>query len=627
MDPDIWRLTCEAIEAPIFLHDAEYRLLLANNAYFRTAGITEAEALGKPYWEIFPRGTGPLHGCREAIDGKYSESHEEISAGGKLYVSKGYAVRDDAGILRYSLHVLNDITEQRQTEKSLRASEAQLRTVVENLIEGVAVSALDGQLLHFNRAAQQMHGFTTPEECLRHLTEFPDTFELSAMDGTLWTVDQWPLARILRGEDLRDLEVQVRNTKAGWRKIFSFGGTLVRDANGQPLMAVVTISDITVRKQVELHLTRLNRMYRTISRCNKVLVHATDELELTREMCRALVEEGDFRAAWVGYAETGAAKRILPVAVVGTEQSDIAAMNLTWEDNEYGRGPTGTAIRTGNAIVTQDILNDPLWASWRKQAIQRNYIAAAAFPLKVNGQVLGSLDIYSAEKDVFAPDMIELLTELAGDLTFGIENLRARAERMGILEKLEHSLDSAVTAIAATVEMRDPYTAGHQRRVAQLAVAIAKEMELDESIVEGLRMAGIVHDIGKIHVPAEILSNPGKLTDAEFEIIKTHPQAGYEILKGIDFPWPVAEIVYQHHEKLDGSGYPRKLKDEELLLEARILTVADVVEAMASHRPYRPGFGIFPALQEISRQKGKLFDAKVVEACQRLFMEKNYELS
>ena len=174
--------------------------------------------------------------------------------------------------------------------------------------------------------------------------------------------------------------------------------------------------------------------------------------------------------------------------------------------------------------------------------------------------------------------------------------------------------------------MRDPYTAGHQRRVARLATAIAAEMGLEESRVQGLHMAGVVHDIGKIHVPAEILSSPAKLSNAEFEIIKTHPQTGYEILKGIDFPWPVAEIVWQHHEKLDGSGYPRGLKDEEILLEARILTVADVVEAMASHRPYRPGFGIFPSLQEISRNKGKLYDEQVVEACQRLFMEKGFEL-
>jgi len=137
-------------------------------------------------------------------------------------------------------------------------------------------------------------------------------------------------------------------------------------------------------------------------------------------------------------------------------------------------------------------------------------------------------------------------------------------------------------------------------------------------------MAGVVHDIGKIHVPAEILSSPAKLSNAEFEIIKTHPLAGYEILKVIDFPWPVAEIVYQHHEKLDGSGYPRGLKGEEILLEARILTVADVVEAMTSHRPYRPGFGVFPALQEISRNKGKFYDAAAVEACLRIFMEQNF---
>lgn len=176
------------------------------------------------------------------------------------------------------------------------------------------------------------------------------------------------------------------------------------------------------------------------------------------------------------------------------------------------------------------------------------------------------------------------------------------------------------------VEQRDPYTAGHQRRVANLAVAIAKDMGLSSEQIAGLRMACVVHDIGKIHIPAEILSKPDLLSDAEYEIIKTHPKAGWEVLKNIYFPWPVAEMVYQHHERLDGSGYPRGLKDNEIMLESRILMVADVMDAMSSHRPYRPALGILQALQEIMQHKGSLFDELVVDACVKLFIEKKYEI-
>ena len=195
-----------------------------------------------------------------------------------------------------------------------------------------------------------------------------------------------------------------------------------------------------------------------------------------------------------------------------------------------------------------------------------------------------------------------------------------------LVEQVGNSLNKTIVAIASMVEQRDPYTAGHQRRVADLAVAIATEMKLSPSQIIGLRMASVVHDIGKIHVPAEILSKPSDLTDAEYEIIKTHPKAGWEVLKNIDFSWPVAEMVYQHHERLDGSGYPRGLKDKEILLESRILMVADVIDAMAAHRPYRPALGIMAALQEIIQQKGTLFDERVVDACVKLFMEKKYEI-
>ncbi|MEJ2592019.1 MAG: response regulator [Candidatus Thiodiazotropha sp.] len=193
--------------------------------------------------------------------------------------------------------------------------------------------------------------------------------------------------------------------------------------------------------------------------------------------------------------------------------------------------------------------------------------------------------------------------------------------------RLRRHLLETVSAVAAMVEMRDPYTAGHQRRVADIATAIARELDMPETQIEGLNLAAAVHDVGKINVPAEILSNPGRLTAPEFSLIRQHSETGYEILKGIDFPWPIAQMVLQHHERTDGSGYPRGLRGDEILQEARILAVADVIEAMASHRPYRPGLGIDAALDEITSHRGSMFDPDVVDAALRLFRQKGFRFS
>lgn len=192
-------------------------------------------------------------------------------------------------------------------------------------------------------------------------------------------------------------------------------------------------------------------------------------------------------------------------------------------------------------------------------------------------------------------------------------------------EQQKIAMEGTVRAIAYTIETRDPYTAGHQRRVTKLACTIGEEMGLSKDRIEGLRMSGELHDIGKIHVPAEILSKPGQISEAEYTIIKTHSQVGHDILKTIEFPWPVAKIVLQHHERINGSGYPLGLTGKDILLEAKILAVADVIEAMATHRPYRPALSIEDALKEISKNKGKLYDAKVVDACLKVFKEKKFE--
>jgi len=208
----------------------------------------------------------------------------------------------------------------------------------------------------------------------------------------------------------------------------------------------------------------------------------------------------------------------------------------------------------------------------------------------------------------------------------------SRAYRRELEQKVEErtielrkTLNGVIYALTMTVEYRDPYTSGHQQRVSDLARTIAKEMGFSKDKVTGIRMAGVLHDIGKIAIPIEILSKPGRLSKTEFELIKNHSQVGYDILKSIKFPWPVAQIVLQHHERIDGFGYPNGLLGKKILIEAKIMGIADVVEAMSSHRPYRPALGIDKALEEISINKGKLYDVEAVNACLRVFKDKGFK--
>jgi putative nucleotidyltransferase with HDIG domain len=211
-------------------------------------------------------------------------------------------------------------------------------------------------------------------------------------------------------------------------------------------------------------------------------------------------------------------------------------------------------------------------------------------------------------------------------IRYAIERKNTEKELKQSLDKLTRALSGTIRAMAIVVETRDPYTAGHQRRVADLAQAIAAEMALDDDMVEGIRTAGMIHDIGKISIPAEILSKPTMLSDVEISLIRIHPQVGHDILKEIDFPWPIAQIVLQHHERINGTGYPTGIKNDDILLEAKVLAVADVVETIASHRPYRPAFGIEQALDEITQQKGILYDSDIAESCLKLFNIKKYSL-
>jgi len=493
-----WVDSFDAIQEPIFLHDDEFRVLRANRAYAERAGVPADSIIGRPYFEIFPKGEGPLASCQKALKGKAGAiEEEEIQLEtGEAFVSRAFYVRGDT--YRYSVHILENITAHKQMREALRKE---------------------------------------------------------------------------------------------------------------------------------------NRAYKTVSESNQALIHATDEAGLMWEICRLVTDIGGYRLAWVGFKENDLAKTIKPVGYSGISLDELTALHATWADTEEGQNPSARAIRTSKPQMNADVLTNAPSKQCREVASCLGYASVLALPLLDGDKTFGVLTIGATEPNAFNEAEITLLDELAGDIAYGTVALHTRKEhaqaeqaRLATLEKLKATLNKTVQAMAAALEARDPYTAGHQRRVAELAVAIARELAISPNQIEGIKIAATIHDIGKIYVPAEILSKPGNLSELEFALIKVHPQVGYDILRDIDFPWPVADMVLQHHEHLDGSGYPKGIAGDAILLESRILTVADVVESLLTHRPYRPALGIDAALDEIDKRRGTCYDPHVVDACLTLFQKKGYRL-
>ncbi|MDD5015765.1 MAG: HD-GYP domain-containing protein, partial [Atribacterota bacterium] len=251
--------------------------------------------------------------------------------------------------------------------------------------------------------------------------------------------------------------------------------------------------------------------------------------------------------------------------------------------------------------------------------------------IEIQKKSIGTLEVYYLEarpeihEGPFQKEERDLITIITERLGKFIDRKQSAVQLQQSYQKLERAMDATIETISKIVEAKDPYTAGHQQRVSKLATSIAKELNFSEDKIEGIRIASLIHDIGKIGLPTEILNKPSKLSNIEFSLIKEHAQIGYDILKSIDFSYPVAQIVLQHHERLNGSGYPQRLKGNEILLEAKIIGVADVVEAISSHRPYRPALGIDKALEEISKNEGILYDPEVVDICIKLFQKKEFK--
>lgn len=530
--------------------------------------------------------------------------------GGEIIVTHCYltAVRDRSGAVQTYRGIFRDITEKKRADEALRRSEEHLREVYEK--SPLAYQSLDemGHFIDVNPAWCVMMGYRRDEVVGRAFAEFMDAASRAQASDRF--------ARFLREGEVHGIDFEMVR-KDGTRFEIELDGRIACDEQGRFRQTHCILRDVTERKRSEQSLRRFNRALKTLSSGNEVLVRARTEQALLDDMCRVLIDDGGYRSVWIGLAKPGETM-VTPQAWAGHQGGcftlDSNCLQLPSADD-----PVTVALSTGAPCVTRDIEHAAIFDTCREDAMLAGFKASVALPLVSNQGALGALTIYAAELDAFDEEEVKLLMELAGDLTYGMHALRTRADKERGLIRLQAAMDATIQALANTVELRDPYTAGHQQRVAQLVTALARRMGFPEDRVRGLRLAAMVHDVGKINVPAEILSRPGKLSAVEYSIVKTHVEAGYEILHAIDFPWPIADIVHQHHERLDGSGYPQGLKDGAILQEARIMAVADVVEAMTNHRPYRASLGLESAMEEIQQGGGRLYDTDVVRVCVELF--------
>ncbi|MBU3639550.1 HD domain-containing phosphohydrolase [Polynucleobacter sp. AP-RePozz3-80-G7] len=388
-------------------------------------------------------------------------------------------------------------------------------------------------------------------------------------------------------------------------------------------------SDLAIRDELEKRGWALS----ALSEAAAALARANSTELLIQEVCQAIAAQGPYVLAWVGQAQGDAFKTVKVVGVAGVASGYIKDIVVSWSNAEVtGRGPAGSCIRSNKTSVVIDDEIDPGFVAWRERAKEFGIRSAIGCPIPdgITGMPFGVLMVYSKVPNTFGSSEVQLFESLAKEIGFGLRSIERQHklddqihEKELMQERLATALRATIEAMSKTMEWRDPYTAGHQKRVASIAMAIGRQLGWDNERIQAIYMAAMVHDIGKMAVPSEILTKPSRLTDLEMQMVQGHVEAGYQILKDIPFPWPIADMVRQHHERLDGSGYPMGLKDKQISQEGRVLAVADTIEAMATHRPYRPAKGLNSAMDEIQAEAGIKLDTKVVEAAFKLLENGN----
>jgi PAS domain S-box-containing protein len=471
------------------------------------------------------------------------------------------------GVNKFQI-IYQDITERKQTEEKLRENEKKYRDLYDFLPIPVYEMDFEANITSANRAIYET--FRGTEEDLKEGFKGWQLLSPEEVDKSAKNIQ-----RLLKGEQVKGTEYTLMRLDGSVFPAIVISSIIY--SNGKPVRLRGAIIDITQRKQAEESLRRSEEKYRS-------LVENSQEGIFQSTAGGSHISVNQSFANILGYDS--------PEEVLATI-ADIPHQIYVHPDDR--------------AKILQII---------EKEGSVNGY--EAEFYRKDGSKTWVSINMHAVRDE---EGNLLYYQGINQDIT---EKKNMETERQQNIERLRKSLEATINAMAVTVETRDPYTAGHQRRVADLARSIAVEMKLKREQIDSIRMASAIHDIGKISLPTEILTKPTKLSDLEFSLIKTHSLSGYDILKDIEFPWPVADLVLKHHERMNGSGYPQGLKGENIPMEARILAVADVVEAITSHRPYRPALGIDFALEEIFQNRDILYDADVVDACLKLFREKGY---
>jgi PAS domain S-box-containing protein len=507
------------------------------------------------------------------ISGKIGEdtAAECMLVGAQDYIMKNNMSRLCPAIAR-ELDEADSRNKRKQMEQALFQSEEKYRNILENIEDGYYEVDLAGNFTFFNGSLCRIFGYS-PEE-------------MTGMNNRQYTDEEGSkkLFHVLNqvyktGEPAKEFGWQIIRKDQTKRHIEA-SVSLLKDLSGKPTGFRGIVRDITERRLAEEALRKNEAKYRHL-------------IEDAQEGIFQSTAEGRHITVNQAFAN-----------ILGYESPEEVVKNITDIAHQVYVHPED------RAKIVQIIEKEGSVKGYEAQFYRKD----------------GSKTWVSINMHVIRDDQGNLLyyQGIDQDIT---DRKKMEKERQENIERLRKSLGATINAMAVTVETRDPYTAGHQRRVADLARTIASEMKLTNEQIDGIRMASMIHDIGKISIPSEILAKPTKLTELEFSLIKTHSQSGYNILKDIDFLWPVAQIILQHHERINGSGYPNGLTEEQILLESQILAVADVVEAISSHRPYRPAFGINIALNEITKNRGILYNPDIVDACLRLFGEKNFKFA
>jgi PAS domain S-box-containing protein/putative nucleotidyltransferase with HDIG domain len=461
-------------------------------------------------------------------------------------------------------------SKRRQAEEALRESEEKFKTIFDRASDGILIAnPVTKKFLQGNTAMCSMLGYTNEE--IENLT----VHDIHPPDDISRVLDEFE--KLLKGEKIiaEGLPVLRKDGTIFYADISGATITLEKISN-----SVGIFRDITERKRAEETLQESEQRFMDVLRSSNDAILLIDG--------EKFVDCNEATARMLGYPTRDEFLKTHPSELSPPTQPDGRS------SFEKAEEMMGTALQRG--------FNQFEW--------EHRKANGEDFPVEVS---LTSIVLHGKN----------VLYCMWRDIT---ERKRVEEDLRRTLDSLRKAVGTTIQVMVSAIEVRDPYTAGHQIRVTNLARAIAIKMELPRERIEAIRMAGPIHDIGKLSVPAEILSKPTKLTNIEFALIKEHVRTGYEMLKDVESPWPLAEIVYQHHERMDGSGYPRNLKGNEILMEARIMAVADVVESMASHRPYRPALGIEAALNEIEKNRGIFYDETVANACLILFREKGFKL-